>query len=123
MHKQITSKKRAGAISLALFFVGLGIVSIFDAWWPALMIVIGFPLALRQFLVGKYYEMLITILIFGGIYAIDQYKFSGNVILPVVFFVCALFILMREYVDNKTEQEDQKEEDLNHEIEEEKKDD
>lgn len=118
MYKQITSKKRAEALSLCVFLVGLGIISIIGNWWPAIMLVIGISLALRQLLLGKYYDMLISLLVFVGVFLTNQFRVTWKVIWPVVFFTCALFVLIREYVDVKTEEEDQHEEDIAHEIEE-----
>lgn len=118
MHKQLFSKRRAESFSLTLFFIGLGIIAIIGSWWPSIMLVIGFSLALRQLLLGKFYEMAISLIIFSGVFVTQQFKVTWKVIWPVVFFTCALFILLREYVDEKTEEEDQHEEDLSHEIEE-----
>lgn len=118
MYKQVTSKKRAEVFSLAVFFIGLGLVSISGYWWPSIMLVIGGSLALRQLLLGKYYEMGISIFIFGGFFTTYHFDISWKVIWPVVFFTCALFVLLREYADTKLRQEDQIEEDITHEIEE-----
>lgn len=118
MYKQITSKKRAEAISLSVFFIGLGIVSILGNWWPSIMLVIGISLALRQLLLGKFYDMVVSLIVFIGVFLTNQFRLTWKVIWPVVFFTCALFVLIREYVDVKTEEEDQHEEDVAHELEE-----
>ncbi len=119
MYKQITSKKRAEAISLSVFFIGLGIVSILGTWWPSIMLVIGISLALRQLLLGKFYDMIVSLIVFIGVFLTNQFRLTWKVVWPVVFFTCALFVLIREYVDVKTEEEDQHEEDIAHELEEE----
>lgn len=120
MRRQLVSSSRAKGFSIAAFLLGLGIISITDNWWPEIMIVTGVALALRQLLLRKYYEAFISVIVFFGIFFTNKYTFSWKVVWPVVFFVSALFVLMREYMDAKLASEDQCEEDLNHEIEEQK---
>lgn len=119
MRRQLTSMKRAKGFSLAAFLIGLGMMSLMDAWWPWFMLVLGISLALRQLLLRKFYEMTISLVIFSSVFAIEFWQFPWQVFGPVVLFTAALFILTREYVDAKLANEDQQEEDLNHEIEEE----
>lgn len=104
---------------MAVFLIGLGIVSLMDEWWPGIMLVIGASLTIRQLLLRKYYEMCISIIVFIGVFITEQFTITWKALLPVIFFTSALFVLMREYVDSKLASEDQREEDLNHEIEEE----
>lgn len=112
------SKRRAKAISLSLFFLGLAILTILDSWWPGIMLVIGIPLALRQFLLGRYYDMSLSLIIFIGSFIVAGYKVSWKVLLPVLFIIGALWILVREYVDSKFHHTDEDIEDISHEIEE-----
>jgi len=120
MRKQLLSSSRAKGFSLAAFLLGLGIISITDSWWPGICLVIGVSLSLRQLLLRKYYEAVISLIVFFGIFFTDQLTFSWKVVWPVIFFTCAIFLLLREYMDAKLATEDQQEEDLNHEIEEQK---
>ena len=119
MRKQWVSKRRAQAYSLIVFFIGLGIISIIDNWWPSFALVIGISLAVRQILLRKFYEMCVSIIVFGGLFLTNHFKVTWKVVLPVIFFTSALFVLLREYVDTKLRSEDQFDEDSNHEIEEE----
>lgn len=119
MRKQWVSKKRAQAYSLIVFLVGLGIISITNSWWPGFALVIGCSIAMRQLLLRKFYEMTISLAVFIGLFLTNHYDFSWKVVLPVIFFTSALFVLIREWVDTKLSSEDQIDEDLNHEIEEE----
>jgi hypothetical protein len=119
MRKQLTSCKRAKGVSIAVFLIGLGIISIIGELWPGIMLVIGASLIARQLLLRKFYETLVSALVFGGVFVTENYDLNWKVLWPVLFFTGALFVLMREYVDAKLASEDQKEEDLNHELEEE----
>ncbi|MBM3192522.1 MAG: hypothetical protein FJZ63_07750 [Chlamydiae bacterium] len=120
MRKQLISSKRAKGFSIASFLLGLGILSVTNSIWPACMLVIGISLAIRQLFLRRYYEMCVSLIIFTGIYAIETWNLPWQTLLPVVFFTSALFILAREYVDSRLASLDQKDEDLNHELEEQK---
>lgn len=122
MRKQLTSSSRARGFSIVVFLVGLGIISITDNWWPEIMLVVGAALAIRQLFLRKYYEMVISLIVFLGIFFTNKYTLPWKVVWPVIFFTSALFVLMREYVDAKLAGEDQQEEDLNHELEEQRDD-
>jgi predicted membrane protein len=115
---QITSRKRASAISTALLFIGLAIVTFLHAWWPGIMLVIGIPLALRQFLLGHHFDTLMSLVIFCGVFVTAQFEVGWEVLLPVLFILAAIYILLREFQENREHPEDVEEEDLNHEIEE-----
>lgn len=119
MHKQKVSLEKAKVLSLAAFFLGLGFLSINRQWWPGILLVIGVALALRQGLLGKYYDMGISLFIFGGTFFIELFENPSKYFLPVIFFTSAVFLVIKEYVDTKAREEDQKEEDLSHELEEE----
>ena len=120
-HHPITSKKKAQALSTALFLVGLAALIITDEWWPGIMLAIGLPLALRQYLLGRTYDMMISLLVFVGTFVTVQYDISWRLFLPILFTLGALYILFREFLGPDETTEDEKEEELNCEIEEKKK--
>ena len=121
MTHPITSQKKAKALSVALFLLGLAVLIFVDIWWPGIMLVIGLPLALRQYLLGRSYDMAISLLVFVGTFVTVQFDIAWRIFLPILFTLGALYILFREFfgIDEVTEED--KEEDLNHEIEEKKK--
>ena len=121
MHHPITSKKNAQAICTALFLSALVLLILTDDWWPGIMLGIGLPLALRQYLLGRTYDMGITLLIFVGTFVTVQFDITWRIFLPILFTIGAIYILFREFTDSEGEDEDEKEEDLNHELEEKKK--
>lgn len=121
MFKAITSKRKAQAVSTALFLLGLASLVFTDAWWPGIMLVVGLPLALRQYLLGRTYDMMITLLVFVGTFVTVQYDISWRIFLPVLFTLGALYILFREFFGPDETTEEEKEEDVEHEIEEEQK--
>ncbi len=118
MAQALISKKRAKAISVALFLIGLAIISYLAAWWPGIMLVVGIPLALRQYLLGRHYDMGISLFVFVGVFVTVQFNISWEILLPVLFAIGGIYILFREFLESK-EPLAEEEEDINHEIEEE----
>lgn len=120
-HHPITSRKKAQALSTALFLVGLATLIFVDIWWPGIMLIIGLPLALRQYLLGRTYDTMVTLFVFVGTFVSVQFDISWRVFLPILFTLGALYILFREFLGPDETTEEEKEEELNHEIEENKK--
>ena len=123
--RALVSKKKAGLLSTGLFLLGLAVLIFTDLWWPGIMLAVGLPLALRQYLLARTYDMGITLLVFVGTYVTVQFDISWRVFLPVLFTIGAIYILCREFMtpdpDEEPEDEVDKEEDIQHEIEEKRK--
>ena len=81
-----------------------------------MMLVIGLPLALRQFLLGRNYDALLSLVVFIGIFIIAGFDVSWEVLLPILFIIAAIYILAREFFDPNGTTEAEDEESLNHEI-------
>ena len=120
MREAITSKKRARALSAAVLLIALAVLAFTDDWWPGVMLAVGLPLALRQYLLGRTYDMCVSLLVFVGTFITVQFDISWRIFLPILFTIGAIYILFREFSDAATEKESEREEDLNHEIEEKK---
>lgn len=116
---RMVSKRRAQVLSVALFLIGLAIISYLRAWWPGIMLAIGIPLAIRQYLLDRPYDMCISLFVFGGVFLTVQFNISWEILLPVLFAIGGIYILFREYIESKAEPLDEEEDDINHEIEEE----
>src|SRR3989344_393532 len=121
MPHPLTSHKRAQALSAVVFFLGLAIIIVTDAWWPGIMLAIGLPIALRQYLLGRTYDMMISLLVFVGTFVTVQYDISWRIFLPVLFTLGALYILFREFLGPDETTEEEREEELEREIEEKKR--
>jgi hypothetical protein len=112
------SQIRAKALTLTLFLLGLAIVTFLQKWWPEIMLIVGIPLALQQYLLGKFYDTLISLLVFVGAFVTIRYNLSFEIFLPVLLTLGAIYLFFREYLEEKNPFEDQKEEDINLQIEE-----
>lgn len=121
MAHPLTSRRKAQALYTALFLLGIAVLIFTDMWWPGIMLVVGLPLALRQYLLGRTYDMMISLLVFVGTFVTVQFDISWRVFLPMLFSLGAVYVLVREFAETTTEPVDEDEEDMNHEIEEKKK--
>ncbi len=115
---RIVSKKRAKVLSVALFLIGLAIISYLQAWWPGIMLAVGLPLALRQYLLGRPYDMCISLFVFVGVFITVQFNIAWEVLLPVLFALGGIYVLFREFLESKETPLEEEEEDINQEIEE-----
>jgi hypothetical protein len=115
---RIASKKRAKALCVALFLIGLAILSYLHSFWPGIMLVVGLPLALRQYLLGRHYDMGVSLFVFGGVFVTVQFNISWEILLPVLFGLGGIYVLFREFLESKEEPLTDEEEDINKEIEE-----
>jgi len=114
------SQKRAKALSSSLFLILLALISFTGSWWPGIMIVVGLPLALRQFLLGRTYDMGLTLVLFIGAFILSSgYDISWNTLLPVLFTIGAIYTLAREFITPNPTTEPEEEESLSKELEEE----
>ena len=119
MSNSIMSRKKAKTISFCLFLIGLAILSFSGKWWPGIMLAVGFPLALKQYLLGKRYDVGVTLFVFLGVFITVQYDVSWQILLPVLFTIGGIYIFCRDFVESSACSEEEKEESLNEEIEEE----
>lgn len=120
MPHPFVSRKKAQTISTVLFLLGLVVLIFTENWWPGIMLAIGLPVALRQYLLGRHYDMIMTLVVFLGTFVTVQFDVSWQVFLPILFALGAFYILLREFLGTEEETKAEEEEDLNHEIEEEK---
>lgn len=121
MAKPIMSKRKAYSLSFALFLIGLAINTYFKYWWPGIMLTIGIPIALRQYLLGKKFDMAISLIVFLGVFITVQFNIQWEMVLPVLFTLGGLYVFFKEFFGPKDEDEEEEEEDKNNEIEEETK--
>ena len=115
----LISKKRAHAVFTAIILIGLSILMYTNNWWPHILLVIGLALAIRQFIRGRNYDIIITSAVFGTLFLTYYFTINWAIILPVILFIGGLTILYREFFVDKTRIAEENLEDLEQEIEEE----
>lgn len=120
MSQPIVCRRKAKVLSFAFFLIGLVVLSYTQVWWPGIMLAIGLPLALKQYLAGKRYDVVITLFVFIGVFVTVAFDIQWEILLPVLFTIGGIYILCRDFLESSCIAEDEKEEDLNEEIEEER---
>ena len=122
MPKLLVCHKKAKQIAFALFLVGIVFLSLYGDWWPGIMLVIGIPLAVKQFFLGKRYDVAVTAFVFLGVFVTVQFEIEWKVFLPVLFTIGGIYILFRDLLEESSLTEHEIEEDINEEIEEDQHD-
>lgn len=102
MAKPLIAKNKANALSTALFLIGLAIIFLIDSWWPGIMLAIGIPLALKQFLQGRFHDAAISLFVFVGFFIIAQFNISWKILIPILFIMAAVYILCKEWVTTES---------------------
>lgn len=118
MKQPLVSQKKAKSISISLFLIALAIVSYTGQWWPGIMLAVGLPLAFKQYLSGKKYDVLITLIVFIGTFITVKTEYSAPVLLPVLFTLGGIYVFCRDWLEASYLTEEEREDDLNEEIEE-----
>ena len=121
MAHAVMSKRKAHTLSFALFLIGLAIISYFKFWWPGIMLAVGLPIATRQYLLGKRFDMIISLVVFLGAFITVQFNIRWDIVLPVLFTIGGLYVFFKEFFGPKEVVEEEVEEDTNIEIDEETK--
>ncbi len=112
------SYRRAKAISSSAFLIAIAFLLFTNQWWPGVLLAIGLPLAIRHFLLGRMYDMFLTIAIFGGGFLVSGYDIEWEVLAPVILVIAAIYMIAREFLDPEISTEAEDEESLSHEIDE-----
>ncbi len=104
------SPRKAQALSLALFLIGLAILTYFKTWWPSIMLVVGLPLALRQYLLRQFFDMTVSLIVFLGVFITVQFHVKWDILLPIFFTLGGVYIFIKEFFHTKEEKKEEKKE-------------
>lgn len=111
MSKPVLLRKKTKIVALIIFLLGLIILTYTGAWWPGIMLVMGLPLAILQYLQGRKYDMAITLFVFVGAFVTVQFNIKWETFLPVLFAIGGIYIFFREWIQSRTTEEEEMEED------------
>ena len=103
---------RATYWSFLLFLISIGCVALTRAWWPGVILIVGIPLAVRQFLVARYRDAIMTAVVFAGSYITIVYDIDWELFLPALFVLGAFYLFFNELTLYTTETEKEVEEDF-----------
>ncbi len=112
MSKPVILRKRAKVVALLVFLCAIALLTILGGpWWPGIMLAVGLPLAILQYLQGRHYDMGITLFVFVGAWVTVQFDIQWQLFLPVLFAIGGLYIFFREWFESRSAKEEELEED------------
>jgi len=95
-------RKQAKTVSLIVFFLAIIIVALTKSWWPGIMLALGLPLAVFQYMQGRKYDTMITLFVFIGAWLTVQFEIQWEVLLPVLFSLGGIYLFFREWIENRS---------------------
>lgn len=101
MNKPLLSKNKADAISNGAFLVVLGMLIYANAWWPWILIALWVWVAIRQFLTGRNYDLIVSSVILLGLFIVSLFDIKWSILMPVLFVIGGIYIIFREYFFGK----------------------
>ena len=119
MSSPIMTKKRADILSFSFGIFGILLLTYQHTLWPNILLVLTGTLVLRQFLRGRTYDMLLTLLVIGGLYTTLAWVVNWNSLISVILTVASIYILFREFFIFKVRLGADEIDEINQEIEEE----
>lgn len=90
-------KRKADALANGVFLICLGILFFTGYWWPGILLALYVTLAIRQFLTGRIFDLIITSFILLGLFIISVLKLRWELIMPLLFIFGGAYIIFREY--------------------------
>jgi len=87
-------KGKANAIGGAVFLIGLGILFLSKWWWPGIIVVIGASGAVTSLIKGNLRHALVTIVIFGVIFALFMTEISTSVIIALLLIGVGVWVVL-----------------------------
>lgn len=110
MAKPVIMRKKAKIVALIVFLLSLILITTMGWIWPGIMLAVGLPLAILQYLQGRIYDMAISLFVFGGAFISVQFNIKWEIFLPVLFALGGLYIFFREFIFSRSAEEEEMEE-------------
>ncbi|MBI5345944.1 MAG: hypothetical protein HZB76_02220 [Chlamydiae bacterium] len=95
------NKKKAQALSLTIFLIGMAFIAYFNYWWPGILLVIGVPMAVRNFMMKKYSDMVTGLIVFVGAFVIASVGVSAQLLIPAIFVIAAIYVFLKNFMGLK----------------------
>lgn len=96
MSQPIVTHQRANSISSGVFLISLGILFYTNQWWPGILAALAVTLGVKDTLRGRYYDLALSVLIFGGLFVFFTFSPRWSVAVPVLFTLAGIWLIFRE---------------------------
>ncbi len=100
----INSPKICNTVAAIVFIVGIGVLSymgVYD-WMPALALVTGIALLVRQALNMHHLDVIVTVLVFGALFFSSFMQFFARVFFPTFLMIGAVYYILRQFFEFKS---------------------
>ena len=77
-------KQNADTISGGVLLIGLGVLFLFDWFWPGILLLIGVVSLVNQWIKGRFASGLTSLLVLGGLTIAFSFNFDWAIVFPVV---------------------------------------
>jgi predicted membrane protein len=91
------AKSKADALSNGFFLITLGALVYWNIWWPGILLALWILFAVRQYLTGRYYELIVSTGIFFTLFITAYFNFNWTILTPLLFVVGGLYLILREF--------------------------
>lgn len=94
-------RKMAKIVSLIIFFLAIVTIAFTNYWWPGIMLALGIPLAIFQYMQGRRYDTIVSLFVFLGAWVTIQFDIRWEVFLPVLFSLGGIYLFFREWIESQ----------------------
>lgn len=92
--KYYISRKKIDSISKGVLLICIGLLLYTGAWWPGIIFAIGLWVAVRQYLSGRKYDLMLTLMLCGGC---AIFTLSFIILMPLFLIGSGVYLIGREY--------------------------
>lgn len=76
-------KQNSDTISGGVFLIGLGVLFLFDWFWPGILLLMGVVSLVNQWSKGRFASGLASLLVLGGLTIAFSFNFDWAIVFPV----------------------------------------
>ncbi len=116
MSSPVTTHSRANTIAAGVFLICLGFLFYTNWWWPGILLAIAVSTSIKDYLRGRIYDMVLSIAIFGGLFAFFYFNADMTVAVPVLLTLAGIFLIVRELYFRKPRTSEDRTEDVSQQI-------
>ncbi len=116
MSKPLVPHHKAVSIAGGVLLISIGILFYTNFWWPGILLALMATVGIKEALRGRYYDMALSVAIFGGLFLFFFLNTSWSVAVPVLFTVAGIWIIFREFLSTQKRTGDEAAEDASREM-------
>jgi hypothetical protein len=115
MSRPEPTRRLFNIIAAAIFIMGTAMFSYMAVadWLPALFLILGCAITIRQLLQGKTLDVIVCFIVFGGCFFSSFFGFVARIFLPTFLILGSIYYLLRQFFEfDRTVKDKVKDKDL-----------